>query len=127
MDGQADLSGTLIAELRAILGDRLSVAESVRAHHGKDESYHTLVAPDAVVFPKSTEEIAAIVRACVRHKTPLIPFGVGTSLPHPAADLARSKRRGRSAGSHSLRADRSPGVDREGGCGMRADCDCSRS
>ena len=36
--------------------------------------------PDAVVFPKSTGEVAEIVRICVRHQTPLIPFGVGTSL-----------------------------------------------
>ena len=80
MDAQADLPGTLIAELQAVLGDRLSVADAVRAHHGKDESYHPLVPPDAVVFPKSTDEVVAIVRACVRHQTPLIPFGVGTSL-----------------------------------------------
>ncbi|MDA1325165.1 MAG: FAD-binding protein [Proteobacteria bacterium] len=80
MDGQADLSGALIAELRAVLGDRVSLADSVRAHHGKDESYHTLLPPDAVVFPRSTEEVAAVVRACVRHQTPIIPFGVGTSL-----------------------------------------------
>ena len=80
MDGQTNLSGTLIAELHAILGDRLSMADAVRAHHGKDESYHSLTLPDAVVFPKSTGEVAAIVRVCVGHQTPLIPFGVGTSL-----------------------------------------------
>ena len=80
MDGQADLPGTLITELQAILGDRLSMADAVRAHHGKDESYHTLTPPDAVVFPNSTEEVAAIVRVCIGHQTPLIPFGVGTSL-----------------------------------------------
>lgn len=80
MDGQTNLSGTLIAELQEILGDRFSMADAVRAHHGKDESYHGLTPPDAVVFPKSTGEVAAIVRVCVRHQTPLIPFGVGTSL-----------------------------------------------
>jgi D-lactate dehydrogenase (cytochrome) len=80
MDGQIDLSTTLIDELRTILGERLSVAGAVRAHHGKDESYHNLTPPDAVVFPRSTEEVASIVRACLRHQTPVIPFGVGTSL-----------------------------------------------
>jgi D-lactate dehydrogenase (cytochrome) len=80
MDGPSDLPTTLIAELQAILGDRLSVADAVRAQHGKDESYHTLAVPDAVVFPKSTDEVAEIVRVCVHHKTPLIPFGAGTSL-----------------------------------------------
>ena len=80
MDGRADPSGTLITELRTLLGDRLSVSQAVRDHHAQDESYHSLASPDAVAFPNSTDEVAAIVRACVRHKTPLIPFGVGTSL-----------------------------------------------
>jgi D-lactate dehydrogenase (cytochrome) len=58
----------------------LSVTDAVRAHHSKDESYHTLALPDAVVFPRSTEEVASVVRACIKNQTPLIPYGVGTSL-----------------------------------------------
>ena len=80
MDGNGTPPGTLIDALRQLLGDRLSVAESVRAHHGRDESYHPTMPPDAVVFPKSTDEVAEIVRLCGRHKTPVIPYGVGTSL-----------------------------------------------
>ena len=80
MDGRADLSGTLTAELRTLLGGRLSITQAVRDLHAQDESYHSLAPPDAVAFPNSTDEVAAIVQACVRHKTPLIPFGVGTSL-----------------------------------------------
>src|SRR5690606_38006089 len=30
--------------------------------------------------PNSTEEVAAIVRACAERRVPVIPFGVGTSL-----------------------------------------------
>jgi D-lactate dehydrogenase (cytochrome) len=52
----------------------------VREHHGKDESYFPYALPDAVVFPESTEEVRAIVDLCRRHQTPLIPFGVGSSL-----------------------------------------------
>ena len=44
------------------------------------QSYHAAVAPDAVCFAESTEDVAAIVKACARHKTPIIPFGGGTSL-----------------------------------------------
>jgi D-lactate dehydrogenase (cytochrome) len=33
-----------------------------------------------VVFAKSTEEVAAVVRVCARHKTPVIAYGTGTSL-----------------------------------------------
>ena len=71
---------SLTGELRALLGDRVSTAAAVRAHHGKDESYHAPHLPDAVVFPETTEEVAAIVKTCARHKAPIIPFGTGTSL-----------------------------------------------
>jgi len=36
--------------------------------------------PDAVVFPTSTEEVSAVVRACVEHGTPFVPRGSGTNL-----------------------------------------------
>ena len=51
----------LIAELRDLLGERLSTAAAVREHHGKDESYHPVDPPDAVAFVQSTEEVAAVV------------------------------------------------------------------
>ena len=68
------------ADLSAVLGDRLSTSAAVRAHHGKDESYHVPRDPDAVAFPRSTEEVAEIVKICARHNAPIIPFGTGTSL-----------------------------------------------
>jgi D-lactate dehydrogenase (cytochrome) len=52
----------------------------VREHHGKDESYFPYAPPDAVVFASSTEEVRDIVNICRRHRVPMIPFGVGTSL-----------------------------------------------
>ena len=76
-----------IAELKSLLGDRLSTVGAVREHHGKDESWHVPHAPDAVAFPHSTEEVAEIVKICARHGTPIIPFGTGTSLEgHVIAD-----------------------------------------
>jgi D-lactate dehydrogenase (cytochrome) len=81
-----DLS-PLIEELRTMLGDRLSTSPSVREQHGRDESYHSVHAPDAVAFPLSTEEVSAIVRACARHRAPVIPFGTGTSLEGHVAAL----------------------------------------
>jgi D-lactate dehydrogenase (cytochrome) len=67
-------------DLRALLGDRLSTSESVREHHSHGESWHTPGMPDAVAFPNSTEEVAAIVRACAATKTPVVAFGMGSSL-----------------------------------------------
>ena len=70
----------LIIELRELLGERLSTSQAVRQQHGKDESFHEVAAPDAVAFAESTEDVAAIVRICARHKVPVIAFGTGTSL-----------------------------------------------
>jgi D-lactate dehydrogenase (cytochrome) len=77
----------LIAALRQRLGDRLSTSAAVCAQHGKDESYHEAHAPDAVAFAQSTDEVAEIVRLCAEHKTPIIPFGTGTSLEGHVAAL----------------------------------------
>jgi D-lactate dehydrogenase (cytochrome) len=77
----------LIAALRQRLGDRLSTSAAVCAQHGKDESYHEAHAPDAVAFAQSTEEVADIVRLCAQYRTPIIPFGTGTSLEGHVAAL----------------------------------------
>ena len=80
-------AGPAIAELSALLETRLSTAQAVREHHGKDLTYHAGAAPDAVAFPNSTEEVAAIVRICARHKVPIVPYGTGTSLEGHIAAL----------------------------------------
>ena len=77
----------LLASLRQLLGDRLSTSAAVCEQHGKDESYHTPHAPDAVAFARKTEEVAAIVTRCARYKTPVIAFGTGTSLEGHVAAL----------------------------------------
>jgi len=64
----------------SLLGDRARPRAAAAEHHGKDESYFPYALPDAVVFPESTEEVRAIVGLCRATRTPLIPFGVGTSL-----------------------------------------------
>ncbi|MGH8673900.1 MAG: FAD-linked oxidase C-terminal domain-containing protein [Burkholderiales bacterium] len=70
----------VVDELRALLGERVSVSPAVREHHGKDESYFPYAPPDAVVFPESTDEVRDVVEICRRHRVPMIPYGVGTSL-----------------------------------------------
>jgi len=76
----AAFDSALVSELRGILGDRVSTSRGVREHHGRDESYFPYAPPDAVVFPESTQEVSEIVKLCARYGTPIIPFGVGTSL-----------------------------------------------
>ena len=70
----------LFGELRELLGERFSTSEAVRQQHGKDESFHEVAPPDAVAFANSTDEVAAIVTACARHRTPVIAYGTGTGL-----------------------------------------------
>lgn len=74
------LAPALLAGLQQLFGDRLSLSQAVRAHHGRDESSYDPMPPDAVVFAHSTEEVAAAVALCNSHATPVIAFGTGTSL-----------------------------------------------
>jgi D-lactate dehydrogenase (cytochrome) len=76
-----------LADVASLLGERISRSEDVRRQHGTDEGWHLPVAPDAVLFPESTEEVAAIVQACAEHRVPIIPFGAGTSLEGGVAAL----------------------------------------
>src|SRR3981189_1239742 len=80
MNKAREFDQSVVTELRALLGERVSTSAAVREHHGKDESYFPYALPDAVVFPHSTEEVRDVVDICRRHRVPMIPFGVGTSL-----------------------------------------------
>lgn len=71
---------TIVNELRSLVGDRVSTSDAVREHHSHAESWHAPARPDAVVFPVSTNEVAAIVRLCATHRVPMIPFGMGSSM-----------------------------------------------
>ena len=59
---------------------RVSLNANICERHGDDESHHRAVAPEAVVYVRSTEEAQAVVRICAETRTPIIPFGTGTSL-----------------------------------------------
>src|SRR6266513_826652 len=70
----------LVADLRAIVGDRCTTNPTQLEHHSHGESWHDHAAPDVVVFPASTDEVGAIMRVAARHRAPVIPFGIGSSL-----------------------------------------------
>ncbi len=71
---------SLVADLRALVGDRVSTAAAVRGHHSHGESWHAAAEPDAVVFAETTAEVSTVVGACAVHGVPIIPFGIGSSL-----------------------------------------------
>jgi D-lactate dehydrogenase (cytochrome) len=70
----------LLDALKATFGERVSVAEAVRAHHGRDESPFDPQLPDAVVFARTTEDVQAAVKLCGQYNVPIIPYGNGSSL-----------------------------------------------
>jgi D-lactate dehydrogenase (cytochrome) len=70
----------LLAGLKALFDDRLSTAQAMRDHHGRDESSYDPMPPDAVIFAQSTEEVAQAVQLCSAHDVPVIAYGAGTSL-----------------------------------------------
>src|SRR4029453_19487437 len=76
----APVREALVADLRGLIGDRATTNPTQLEHHSHGESWHEHAAPDVVVFPTSTDEVAAIMRAAARHPAPVIPFGIGSSL-----------------------------------------------
>jgi D-lactate dehydrogenase (cytochrome) len=69
-----------LGQISALIGARLSRAAAVCEQHGKDLTWNPGAPPDAVAFVESTAEVQEIVRICDRHRTPIIPYGTGTSL-----------------------------------------------
>ncbi|MDS9472912.1 FAD-binding oxidoreductase [Sporosarcina pasteurii] len=71
----------VIHALKEKLSDeQISTNETIRELHSKDETHHQTSLPDIVVFPKSTEEVSHIMKVAQEFKTPITPFGVGSSL-----------------------------------------------
>jgi D-lactate dehydrogenase (cytochrome) len=59
---------------------RATQNETILRQHSSDESYHSPVLPDVVVYPSSTEEISSIMSFANENKIPVVPFGAGSSL-----------------------------------------------
>lgn len=69
-----------IADLAPVLGDRLSLSKSDLTAHGLSETHFDAMPPDAVAYPRDTDEVSQIVQICAAHQCPVIGFGAGTSL-----------------------------------------------
>lgn len=86
--------------LRAIVGgEQLRTDAYERAFHARGRSYHDLlhlragkldVVPDAVVYPRSADEVLAVVKLCAEEDISLIPFGGGSSVVGGINAVARS-------------------------------------
>lgn len=56
----ASLSAGLQAEISTALDGRVSTNQTILNSHGKDESWHPVMAPDLVAFPETTEEVSKV-------------------------------------------------------------------
>ncbi|MDA7978167.1 MAG: FAD-binding protein [Pirellulales bacterium] len=71
----------LIRALRDVVGaDGVLTAHSELLVYECDGFTIEKNSPDVAVFPRTTEDVAAIVRLCNQHDVPFLPRGAGTSL-----------------------------------------------
>jgi D-lactate dehydrogenase (cytochrome) len=66
-------------ELAARFGNRMVTSLAVRQQHANTLTWVENQPPDIVVYPRSTEEVAEIVKLCAAARVPVVPFGTGTS------------------------------------------------
>lgn len=60
--------------------DRCSRGESNLRLHARDQSRHPASKPEVVIWPESTEEVAAILRYAHQRRLPVTGWGAGSSL-----------------------------------------------
>jgi len=81
------LDGAVLERLRAITEVKTDAFE--RAFHAVGKSYYDLVrirrgelpgAPDAVVYPRTHDEVQAILWECAEHDVAVVPYGGGSSV-----------------------------------------------
>jgi len=79
----------IIAELRPLLADDAVIADPLmlKPYETDGLSAYRQV-PLAVVLPRTTEEVAAVMRCCHRNGVRVVPRGAGTSLSGGALPLA---------------------------------------
>ncbi len=84
------LGADIIRELANIIGpDRVRQDDATRAAHARGRSYQDqlrtragdfLTAPDAVLFPRGEEEVAALLKFCAARSIGVVPFGSGLGI-----------------------------------------------
>ncbi|WP_194897904.1 FAD-binding oxidoreductase [Catenulispora pinisilvae] len=69
-----------VSDLRALLGDRVLTEPGALAAYGRDATPLFRHAPDVVVQPLTTEEVAGVMRIATRYRVPVTTRGAGTNL-----------------------------------------------
>lgn len=75
------LHPAFLEHLRSAVGsEHVHLDEEHRRAYGRDETEDLVHPPDAVVRPRTTAEVAAVVKACAQHEVPITPIGGRTGL-----------------------------------------------
>ena len=69
-----------LGALKPRFGDRLVTGTDVRRAHAHTTTYIPNQMPDAVLFAETEEDVRDLVLVCHEHRTPIVAFGVGSSL-----------------------------------------------
>ncbi|MGE5257023.1 MAG: FAD-binding oxidoreductase, partial [Hyphomicrobiales bacterium] len=70
-----------LKDLESIVSrERISAGESVLDLHAKDQSAHAACRPDAVIWPETTSEVAAVLNYVNDQRIPVTGWGAGSSL-----------------------------------------------
>lgn len=82
MSNYNELTSELVDQLTAIVGaDNCYAGENVSADYSHDEMpIYGSVMPQAVVLPRNTEEVAAVMKLCNENTIPVTVRGAGTGL-----------------------------------------------
>ena len=82
------VNAAVLAALRSAMdqGDLLTHEDDLR-HYGHDETEDLVHPPEVVVRPRSTEEVARIVKVCAQHNIPITPIGGRTGLSGGALSI----------------------------------------
>ena len=71
---------TTIKEIKALKDNQLITNKNILEQHSRGEDYFLPKLPDGVFYANSTNDVSDVLKICHKNKTPVIPFGSGTSL-----------------------------------------------
>lgn len=74
------LGGSMLDDLKTLLGDRLLTSDAVRRQHAENEAWFPEMLPDAVVRPRSTQEVSEVLAYCHARMIPVVAQGARSSL-----------------------------------------------
>ena len=73
-------TGGVVEAIRGFLGERITTNAGLRDHHSHGQDTLPPSLPDAVAFVETSEEAARVLALCHAQRTPVVPWGAGTSL-----------------------------------------------